>query len=133
MRRLLMCVLLAGTALLGLTAQADAQPWAFPAMLKPIGFETITVSTAAKKLTGSEIAPADWRTKGKATLAFLSVETEDIRLCVDGTTATASNCHLIPADGSLLVYSTEGLTQLSMYGPSGAATVKVTYFREVGK
>ena len=130
--RHLMRVLTLGL-ILGTASAALAQPYTTPPMLKPIGYETMTVGAAAKGLTASQIAPADWRRNGKATLVFLSVESNDIRVCLDGTAASATNCHVLAADGAMLVYSTEALTQMQMYAGGGNATVKVTYFRAVGK
>jgi hypothetical protein len=111
---------------------AAAQP-PVPPMLPAIGYEAISVGATAKTLTAAKIVPADAAINGNATAAFLSIEAAPIYICVDGTTASATGCHRFEAGAQFLVYSTRTLQQMSFYGPSGTVTVKVSYFREIGK
>ena len=119
-------------ALVAAVGTAAAQPPVAP-MLPAIGYEAISVGATAKTLTAAKIVPADAPINGNATAAFISIETAPVYVCVDGTTASASGCHRFEAGAQFLVYSTRTLQQMSLYGPSGTATVKVSYFREIGK
>lgn len=95
--------------------------------------EVLTVGAVAKKLTSSLTAPADRALKGAATEAWLSVEVKPIRLCLDGTTASATDCHVIPAGADIRITGFVNITQVSMYAGADAATIHVTYFRQAGK
>lgn len=97
---------------------------------EPIGYEALTVAATAKALTEAKIAPTDAAIAGNAMLAWVTIEGGSLRVCLDGTTATASTCHLLPDGTSFQLFTTKALRQLSMYqGSSGPATVHVTYFR----
>jgi hypothetical protein len=96
--------------------------------------EKIAVAATHKELTAAKISPSDKTVKGEATWIFLSVETNSVYVCFDGTTATADDCHLIDKGKMIQVFGTSTLKQLSMIqGPDGASAVKVTYFRYRGK
>lgn len=102
-------------------------------LMPPIGYEAISVAATAKGLTEAQIAPSDAARNGNAMMAWISIEGGSLRVCLDGTTATASTCHLLTDGTFFVLYTTRALRQLSMYQGSGPATVHVTYFRQIGK
>lgn len=143
MRRLILWTIL-GAGLVLLSVPAFAQPpsgsqvgafnrSAYENVIigEAFGFETITLTGAAKTLTAAKIDPADTATKGYATSAILTINTASTTVCFEGTTATANVCHAFPATSSFMVYGTKTLRLMSLF--SAGSTVTVTYFRQKGK
>jgi hypothetical protein len=128
MKRLLVLFVLA--LLVPVMAPAQSVNPSTTTVREPIGYEVITVGATAKGLTEAKIAPAaDVKTSGAAMMAWVSIEGASLRVCLDGTTATASTCHLLLEGTSFTLFTTKALRQLSMYQGSGSVTVHVTYFR----
>jgi len=88
---------------------------------KPIGYESITVSNSAIGFTASYLALG-------ATVAFISIETGNIRIREDGTNPTASEGHLLSTGEVQMIEGTVALQQLRMIRETIDATVKVTYY-----
>jgi len=134
MRHTRTALLVLAALVLANSGLATAQEASTATMRPPISYEVLTVTAAAKGLTEAKIAPSALAANGPASMAFISNEGGPLRLCLDGTTASATACHLVP-DGSFpTVYTTRALRQVSMYRGSAAdVTVHVTYFRQIGQ
>lgn len=95
--------------------------------LTPMDFETITVSTVAIGFTASKISTAT----AKASYAFFTLETADIRYRVDGVDPTAAVGHA--ATSTVPGYFVCGITAVSQFRAirSGGSdsTMRVTYFK----
>lgn len=90
------------------------------------GYEAITVSTTAIGCTGTYVVHST--TGLQAQGLFLTLETEPIRFCIDGTTATTSVGHLLSAGQTLTLTSPNDIKNLSMYRDGGSdGTAHVTY------
>lgn len=91
------------------------------------GFDTQTVSTTALSITASKLvtnqAGGFYR---RAVKAFLTVETNSIRVRWDGTVPTATVGHLLTAGSSLTLYGEQNCSRLSMIRASADATVMIT-------
>lgn len=83
-----------------------------------IGFEEISLD-AVKGVT-TKVGDVD------VYKVFISVETQAIRYCYDGTTPTASKGHPVAAGGSFTVYGFENVANLRMISQTGTAVLDVT-------
>jgi len=125
-RRLLLVLL--GVLLLGLPSRGLAQPCqGLDAQLMPMpsASEALAVGGSAVPLT-----PAKYTQGGyNAALAFLTIETATISYTLDGTTPTATVGHQATAGSSIALCGLEAIRAFRAIQVSGAALVKVTYFR----
>jgi hypothetical protein len=93
-------------------------------------FETITISSTSLGFTAAKttIAQAGGFTK-RAVKVLVTVESNPIRIRLDGTAPTASVGHLLNAGDSYLVEGEGNVTNFRMIRQSGTdATVMCSYF-----
>ena len=97
---------------------------------QPDGYESITVSDTAIGFTPAEIFHktglfAEFECKE----VFCSLETESIRYCTDGTTATTSVGHLVTAGQTITIKNKQAIKNFSAFRDGQAdGTLHVTYF-----
>ena len=87
--------------------------------------ERLTVGGTAVGLTSATYAPAS----GPARSAFITVETDQIRFTLDGTTPTSSRGHVIDAGGSLVLQGIEEIRAFKAIRVTNSAPIEVTYKR----
>lgn len=92
-------------------------------------FETKTISTAALGVTSSlvSINQAGGFVK-RAQKAFVTVETNSIRVRYDGTDPDASTGHLFTAGSSFTVTGETNISRLRMIRASADAAVMITIY-----
>lgn len=92
-------------------------------------FELITVSTTVKQIAAGKllITQAGGFNK-RAVKAFLTVETNSIRVRWDGTVPDANTGHLLTAGSSLTIVGEGNVAALRMIRASADATVMVTVY-----
>lgn len=93
-----------------------------PSDLKPI-------AKTEQTITNSAVGPADWFTSAqleKAIGVFLTVEIDQLRWWIDGSTPTPTSGHLISAGQSISLKSERGSKQLKLIRISGDGKVKCT-------
>lgn len=92
-------------------------------------FEKKTVSTTVVTCTAAKLtinqAGGD---RKRAIKAYVSVETNSIRVRFDGTDPDASTGHLFASGDSFVVAGEMDLQNLKMIRASADATVQITYF-----
>ena len=92
-------------------------------------FEKITVSTTA---VGPDAAKLVINQTGghfkRAVRAFLTVETNTIRIRFDGTNPDSSTGHALAAGDFMTVDGEQNVSRIKMIRASADATVQVTYF-----
>lgn len=93
----------------------------------PVGFETITVSSAALGFTSATAFPDGLPA---ADMAILTVETDAIRYRADGVAPTASVGHQAAANSAVTVYGTSCLRKFRMIRVTNDATVFVSYYKQ---
>lgn len=94
--------------------------------LVPMGFETITVSTAAIGFTSATITT----TTASAAYAFFTLETADIRYRVDGVDPTAAVGHAAAASSANFVCGRAAVVAFRAIRSGGSdSTMRVTYFK----
>jgi hypothetical protein len=87
--------------------------------LRPLGFQTLTVSTAALSLS----VPTG------VTAAYLTCETNDIRYRVDGNDPTATVGHVLVKGELLIMRGRQILQQIRMIRlGAGDSVLSCTYF-----
>lgn len=92
-------------------------------------FDTITVGASSIPLTAAKVQVA--RTGGfkkNAIMAFLSVETNSIRVRWDGGAPTSSLGHLLAAGDTLTVAGEQNVANLRLIRVSADGTVQVTFY-----
>lgn len=96
----------------------------------PVAFakETITVSSTALGLTRSVYDQAA-TTGFKAVMAFLTTETDAMRVWFDGSIPTAAIGHNVASGTTVVVCSTD-LASFRMIRVTNDVTVRVTYYRQ---
>lgn len=96
------------------------------------GGERITVSTTATGPSASSLVTN--QTGGfrkRAVKAWLTVETDQVRLRYDGTAPTSTNGHLLGVGDSIVVEGEGNVSNIRLIRSSGAsvdAAVQITYF-----
>lgn len=122
MKRLLSLALV---SLLGISA------WALDIEVNGHAFETVTVttSTAVGLTAGNFVARSAFGTKGGGTVAvFCTVETDDVRFRVDGSSPTRTTGHQVQNDTSFTIEGYDNVRSLKMIGSgSASATVFCTF------
>lgn len=93
---------------------------------QPFAKETITVSSTAIGFTSATYAPAGAL---RASVAYITIETNSIRFWSDGSTPTAAVGHPAPAGQAIEVCGVPAINQFLMIRQSADATASVTYFR----
>lgn len=103
--------------------------------LPPMGFEAITVSTAAVALTTAtyQVSVDNGGSKDRVTakLATITVETDSIRVRFDGTAPTSTNGHLFQAGDVIELVSMTQVKNFKAIRSSAAvgdAKLMVTYW-----
>lgn len=93
------------------------------------GFDTFAVSTSVVQITAGKLAinEAGGRVK-RAVKAFITVETNSIRVRWDGTNPDASTGHLLTAGSSLTITGDQNVSKLRLIRSSADATVMVTLY-----
>jgi hypothetical protein len=102
--------------------------------LTAYAFETITVSTTALGITSTLLTVTPTQNgagdlKRHAKRALLSIETNSIRIRMDGTDPTAGVGHLLTAGDYFWVTGEDALRKLRMIRASADASVSVTLYR----
>jgi hypothetical protein len=87
----------------------------------PGAYEKITVD-------GASVLTAATRTVGRDSMAWLSIETDQIRIRLDGTAPTSAEGLLVNVGDNLVIYGRQALANLIMIKVTAAASVKVQYF-----
>lgn len=92
-------------------------------------FETITVSSTAIGPTSSkaEIVQTGGFHK-RAIKAFITVESNSVRMRFDGTSPTASVGHLLANGDSVTIQGESNVSKLKFIRVTNDATIQVTYF-----
>ncbi len=92
-------------------------------------FEQLTVSNSEKKLSAKYIVPVSGDFKGfNASEVFITVETANIRYCIDGTTASTSVCHILTSGQNLTLRNKTEIKNFSAFrDDTSDATIGVTY------
>lgn len=90
----------------------------------PGAYEKITVDTSIG-LTAASIAV------GRDSMALIGVETDQIRIRVDGSAPTSAEGVLLEAGDKVTLYGNEALNNLRMIKVTNNASVKVQYFHEM--
>lgn len=80
------------------------------------GFETLTVTSAEKNFTASEITPTSGTYKGKTCESvFVTVSLANIRFCIDGTTASSTVGHILTSGQNLTLNNASDIKNFSAY------------------
>lgn len=92
--------------------------------------ESVTVSTVSKALTSTTYAPTgSSSSSGKpAEYALITVETDSIRIYMDGTAADASG-HLIVANSIVELFGANQIRNFRAIRVTSDATLRVSYGR----
>lgn len=96
------------------------------------GFDTQTISTTALGITAAKLLI--YQTGGfnkRPVKAFLTVETNSIRVRWDGTDPTASVGHLLTAGSSITLIGEGNVSKLKMIRSSADATVMITLYYNI--
>jgi hypothetical protein len=96
--------------------------------LIPTGYEAITVNTSIGITAGLLTPVAGTYTGKKAVGALITIETDQIRYCIDGTTPTNAIGHLVDIKGSFWIFGPVALANLRMIKVTNNASAKVTVF-----
>lgn len=92
-------------------------------------FDTQTISTVALGITAAKLKINETGGRFKrAVKAFISVETNSIRVRWDGTDPTASVGHLLTAGSSLTIIGEGNVTKIKMIRASADAAVMITLY-----
>jgi len=95
----------------------------------PISYEAITVSSTAVGFSEGEKNPTTGLGKGQQVKEiFATVETDQIRYTVDGTTPTDAVGHLVSAGQSISIKNVNAIQNFEMIRVTTDASVKITYF-----
>lgn len=87
-------------------------------------FEQLTVTNAVKTLTATKYQSGS----KKAQIAFITVESADIRYTYDGTTPDGNVGHLAVAGTALTLFGTHDIENFKAYRDAGSdAIISVTY------
>lgn len=87
-------------------------------------FEQLTVTNAVKTLTAATYVSG----AKKAQIAFITVESADIRYTYDGTTPSGSVGHLAVAGTAITLFGSHDIENFKAYrDASSDATISVTY------
>ena len=92
-------------------------------------FEKLTISTAVVPPTASKILVN--QTGGfhkRAVRAFITVETNSIRIRFDGTDPDSTTGHLIIAGDYITIEGEANVSRLRMIRATADATVQITYY-----
>lgn len=93
------------------------------------GFEKIAVSTTVKQITATNLAVNEVGGLVKrACKAFLTVETNSIRVRWDGTNPDSTTGHLLTSGSSLTIIGESNVSRLRMIRASADADVHVTFY-----
>lgn len=92
------------------------------------GYEAIAVNTAVG-FTAAKIMPTSGQFKGMACQAvFCTLETDDIRFTIDGTTTPSSTVgHLLKAGESLTISNASDIDNFNCIKVTTNGALKVTY------
>ena len=95
--------------------------------------ESFTVTTATQSFTAAYLvgntSPGAYVDTEKM-YAFLTLETADMRYCVDGSSPTPVTCHKMASGTSLKIIGQEDLKKFHFMRDGGSnALLQVTYFR----
>lgn len=115
-----------GAAVLLWAGLASAQLSLSGVRLDPYDYEQVTVSTSAVGLTAAKVTPT---TGHPAEYVELTVEDNDVRCTVDGTTPTATVGHLVKKDTRLALVDHAVIAALRCIRVSADAKVSVTFYR----
>ena len=92
-------------------------------------FEKIAVSSSAIGITSTLVTVNEaGGLKKRAVSALISVETNSIRLRIDGTDPDASTGHLLAAGDYITIQGESNISRLKMIRASADAVVQVTIF-----
>jgi len=93
------------------------------------GYEKLTTATTAKNITASLIKPTTGFYKGiMAKAVILSVETNPVRILMNGTAVTNSTGIQLKADTYFTITNAENIKNISLIDVSGAGFVHVLVF-----
>lgn len=92
------------------------------------GYEAITVSNTAIGFTGGKIKPTSGNYANmECKEVFCTLETDDIRFTIDGTTPTSSIGHLLKSGESLTIDNVTDIKGFRAIRVTTDASLKVTY------
>ena len=125
-------------------AEAFATPVGLGGPMNAINHEAITVSSTAVGFTTSETLQTVTKDGGstvnvggaftgatvttRAKAALVTVETQSVRVTLDGTTATTTVGHLLAAGDALLIHGTDCIRKARFIAVTTDATIQVTFF-----
>jgi hypothetical protein len=92
-------------------------------------FEKLTVSTTVVPPTPAKVQTTTTAgLKANACKAFVTVETNSIRVRYDGSDPDANTGHLLTAGSSITLIGEQNVAHLRMIRASADATVQITYY-----
>jgi len=102
-------------------------------LIGSFAFEQLTVTNAVKTLTSSVYNKADTGNSGNqvtrkiAKFAYISVEGDQIRFTLDGTTPSTTVGHRMNVDDTLTLESEDDIRNFKAFRITTDATINVTY------
>lgn len=114
-------------ALVALAGSANADCLGIRSSVRPLAFETLTVSTTALGFTADTFAPT---VSDAAVIAIVTVETNPARFRVDGLNPTSSVGHAVTDKDQIEVCGTEAIRAFrAIRSGASDSTFRVTYYR----
>lgn len=93
--------------------------------IEPLDHDELTIGAVASGFTAGTVQQA----AGNAHIAVVTVETDQLRYWIDGTTPTGSSGHLADAGSSFLVCGLNSIKNFLAIRVTTDADIKVSYFR----
>lgn len=94
--------------------------------------DTQTISTTALPITATKVTiPQAGGFRKRAQKAFVTVETNSIRVRWDGTDPTASVGHLLTSGSSITIIGEDNVQRFRMIRASADATVMITLYYNI--
>lgn len=91
----------------------------------PFAFEKLTIGVAASGLTAATFAAAN--NASRAESALITVETNSIRVRLDGVAPDATTGHLYTAGSSFIITGVDALIAAKFIRATADAVIQVTY------
>lgn len=94
----------------------------------PYGFQTLSVSNAVVSFSNAHVfAVGKVGIDSKAERAYMTVQTNSIRVRWDGGTPTQGNGHLLASGDAIEILGPKAIQQFKMIAEGSAAVVFITY------
>ena len=99
-------------------------------MLIPSGYEAITVNTVIGFTAGLRVPTTGFFADKPAWKVVCTLETDQIRFTVDGTTPTSSVGHLMSITDTLVLEEPHEIANFQAIKVTNNASLKVTYYHK---